>query len=107
MNKKYFDNNGMNFCISVRRRLPASGVRFNTLACSVLGEMFLLVLTGLLATVCSQTANSIGEDDQDDNQSKIYTTSWAVEIIEGGEKMANTIAGRYEFINRGKLPVLL
>ena len=33
----------------------------------------------------------------------IYTASWAVEIIEGGDKMANTIASRYGFQNIGKV----
>ena len=34
-----------------------------------------------------------------------YTSSWAVEITDGGEKMANIVAGRYGFKNLGKLEV--
>ena len=33
----------------------------------------------------------------------IYTASWAVEIMEGGDAMANTIASRYGFQNIGKV----
>ena len=32
-----------------------------------------------------------------------YTASWAVEITEGGEKMAERIARRYGFMNAGKV----
>ena len=33
----------------------------------------------------------------------VYTASWAVEIVEGGKEMADIIASRYGFINRGSL----
>lgn len=33
----------------------------------------------------------------------IYTASWAVEIMEGGDKMADMIASRYGFQNIGKV----
>ena len=33
----------------------------------------------------------------------IYTASWAVEIMKGGDKMADTIASRYGFQNIGKV----
>ena len=32
-----------------------------------------------------------------------YTTSWAVEITSGGEKMADAVARRYGFYNFGKV----
>ena len=34
---------------------------------------------------------------------EIYTASWAVEIAEGGDKMADKIASRYGFQNVGKV----
>lgn len=34
-----------------------------------------------------------------------YTTDWAVEIMEGGEEMAEHIAQRYGFNNVGKVSV--
>ena len=41
-------------------------------------------------------------NDETDQQSQ-YTASWAVEITEGGEKMAERIALKYGFINAGKV----
>ena len=36
-----------------------------------------------------------------------YTASWAVEITEGGEKMAEQVARRHGFINAGKVRIHL
>ena len=44
----------------------------------------------------------IFKNDETDQRSQ-YTASWAVEITEGGEKMAERIARRYGFINAGKV----
>jgi len=43
-------------------------------------------------------------NDGTDQRSQ-YTSSWAVEITEGGEKMAERIARRYGFINAGKVRI--
>ena len=37
----------------------------------------------------------------------IYTASWAVEIMKGGDKMADTIASRYGFQNIGKVLLVI
>ena len=44
----------------------------------------------------------IFRNDETDQRLR-YTASWAVEITEGGEKMAERIARRYGFINAGKV----
>ena len=54
-----------------------------------------------LTTAFSQAPRNSNED----TQRETYTTSWAVEITEGGEKMANMIADQNGFINRGKIKV--
>ena len=45
---------------------------------------------------------SIFRSDETDRPSR-YTASWAVEITEGGEKMAERIALKYGFVNAGKV----
>ena len=40
---------------------------------------------------------------RDETKQEIYTASWAVEIVEGGDKMADTIASRYGFQNIGEV----
>ena len=40
---------------------------------------------------------------RDETKQEIYTASWAVEVVEGGDKMADTIASRYGFQNIGKV----
>ena len=42
-------------------------------------------------------------DNLEKNQRDIYTDSWAVEIIEGGDKMADFVANRHGFNNLGKV----
>jgi len=44
----------------------------------------------------------IFRNDETDQRSQ-YTSSWAVEITEGGEKMAERIALKYGFFNAGKV----
>ena len=41
--------------------------------------------------------------DNETEQLSKYTTSWVVEITEGGEKMAERIAQQYGFSNVGKV----
>ena len=41
--------------------------------------------------------------DKNEAMQDIYTASWAVEIMKGGDKMADTIASRYGFQNIGKV----
>ena len=36
---------------------------------------------------------------------EIYTADWAVEIAEGGDKMADKIASRYGFQNVGRVRI--
>ena len=43
------------------------------------------------------------EVKRNETKQEIYTASWAVEIVEGGDKMADTIASRYGFQNIGKV----
>ena len=45
--------------------------------------------------------------DESTPPSAVYTTSWAVEITQGGEKMADYIARRYGFHNLGKVKGLI
>lgn len=39
----------------------------------------------------------------EDSGNEIYTSSWAVEIVEGGDKMADKIASEHGFRNLGKV----
>ena len=41
----------------------------------------------------------------DRNMREIYTASWAVEITEGGDKMADRIASRYGLQNVGRVKI--
>ena len=42
---------------------------------------------------------------EDRNMREIFTANWAVEIAEGGDKMANKIASRYGFQNVGRVRI--
>ena len=42
-------------------------------------------------------------DKLEKNQRDVYTASWAVEIMEGGDKMADIIANQHGFISLGKV----
>ena len=44
-------------------------------------------------------------DREHDTAEKRYTSSWAVEITEGGDNMADETAARYGFRNLGKVRV--
>ena len=57
--------------------------------------------TLILFLNASESKRSVRNDDTD--QRSRYTASWAVEITEGGEKMAERIARRYGFSNVGKV----
>ena len=63
-----------------------------------------LVFIGLfLHTVAKQKENSYIVEQQSSKPNVTYTASWAVEITEGGEQMADTVAHRHGFRNLGKV----
>ena len=41
----------------------------------------------------------------EERESERYTSSWAVEIVEGGDKMADKIASKHGFRNLGRVCV--
>ena len=66
-----------------------------------------VLLTVGLGTAPDQTEKRKGHYSyavRDESElSVVYTASWAVEITQGGDKMANYIARRYGFQNLGKV----
>ena len=62
---------------------------------------FVVWFTLFLMLNVSEGKQSLRKDETD--QRSKYTASWAVEITEGGEKMAERIAQRYGFSNLGKV----
>lgn len=78
------------------------------------GVYFLLLGSiTIIATVQEAAATNHNEKGEDLYASRknvyvpseIYTTSWAVEITEGGQLMADSIADKYGFKNLGRVPV--
>ena len=59
----------------------------------------------LAATTRAQPEKLRGHALRDYNSERraVYTASWAVEITQGGEKMAEHVAERYGFNNLGKV----
>ena len=64
---------------------------------------FALFVACLVASVNCSQAKKEKNYAVDEQQRDIYTASWAVEITEGGKKMADVIANRHGFINVGKV----
>ena len=66
---------------------------------------FPVLLTAALGT--DHTGKRIGHYSHavrgESELSAVYTASWAVEITQGGDKMADRIARRYGFRNLGKV----
>ena len=65
-----------------------------------------ILLVSYIVAVSGQlqgTKNAFGHQVR--SQKESYTTSWAVEITDGGETMANIVAERCGFKNLGKLEV--
>ena len=75
---------------------------------AVFQSLLLVSLPVLLATALG-TARDQGKGHyshavRDESElSAVYTASWAVEITQGGDKMADYIARRYGFRNLGKV----
>ena len=69
-----------------------------------------VLLTAALGVVGDQTEKRKGHYSyavrDESESSSVYTASWAVEITQGGDEMADNIARRYGFRNLGKVPIL-
>ena len=67
----------------------------------------------LIVIIITLSVNGTNEKSRDtytapannDYLQEIYTTSWAVNIVEGGKKMADAVAKRYGFNNLGDVRV--
>ena len=66
--------------------------------------------TALLATLAILALHALAEKQRNGHavqdyseQCAFYTASWAVEIIQGGEKMTDHVAKQYGFNNLGKV----
>ena len=76
--------------------------------CLLLASVVILIT---IIEVAGTNHNNKGENDVHASRknayvsSEIYTTSWAVEITEGGQVMADKIADKYGFKNLGRIPV--
>ena len=72
-----------------------------------------LVAVALLASAVSaaveKTATSAEDLDRNRERSQRvrYTSSWAVEITEGGDKAADVVARRHGYRNLGKVDIIL
>ena len=54
-----------------------------------------------------KTVATVQEDRERERRQRVrYTASWAVEITEGGEKMADLVARRHGYRNLGKVSAL-
>ena len=68
-----------------------------------------LLAAGLALLLAPRTTEGTGKSagsatrEEETNQRVRYTATWAVEIAEGGDKMADVIARRYGFRNLGKV----
>ena len=66
-----------------------------------------VLLTAALGTALDHTEKRKGYYShavrEECELSAVYTASWAVEITQGGDKMADHIARRYGFRNLGKV----
>lgn len=73
------------------------------------GPLVLLAvgLALLVPSATDGTGKSAGSApaEEETNQRVRYTATWAVEIAEGGDKMADVIARRYGFTNLGKVRI--
>ena len=61
-----------------------------------------ILLLIALAAVAAKMREDL-HDMQENRHGDIYTASWAVEITDGGKKMADVVAQQNGFINLGKV----
>ena len=73
--------------------------------CSVLAATFLFVVIECRWDFNENDIRAKTNDRESDTAEKRYTSSWAVEITEGGDNMADETAARYGFRNLGKVRV--
>ena len=68
-----------------------------------------ILLLIALAAICAVEARMREDlhDMQENRHGDIYTASWAVEITDGGKKMADVVAQQNGFINLGKVYMIL
>lgn len=67
--------------------------------------LVLLAVFSLLYSAKNAVGNKRPVDDRERerNQRVRYTSSWAVEITEGGSKLADAVAKRHGYLNLGKV----
>ena len=74
-----------------------------TIACVLVALAVAVLVTAEKAVdaITSEKRENLYTVQQENDQ--VYTASWAVEITEGGKKMADAIARRHGFINLGNV----